>query len=98
MVQFSTLSLSLPPIPNILRATSPSSQGSAIHVFLGRDPLFPVGLVGILVEWIAPLVLDYHPHRPPPAPNSSRESMIRRSYCTTEEIEQGRGGTYHDLD
>ena len=66
MVQFSTLSLSLPPIPNILRATSPSSQGSAIHVFLGRDPLFPVGLVGILVEWIAPLVLDYHPPRPPP--------------------------------
>ena len=45
MVQFSTLSLSLPPIPNILPATSPSSQGSAIHVFL---------------------VLDYHPHPPPP--------------------------------
>ena len=66
MVQFSTLSLSLPPIPNILRATSPSSQDSAIHVFLGRDPLFLVGLVGILVEWIAPLVLDYHPHAPPP--------------------------------
>ena len=37
MVQFSTLSLSLPPIPNILQATSPSSQGSAIHVFLVLD-------------------------------------------------------------
>ena len=37
MDQFSTLSLSLPPIPNILRATSPSSQGSAIHVFLVLD-------------------------------------------------------------
>ena len=37
MVQFSTLSVSLPPIANILRATSPSSQGSAIHVFLVLD-------------------------------------------------------------
>ena len=37
MVQFSTLSLSLPPIPNILRAPSPSSQGSAIYVFLVLD-------------------------------------------------------------
>ena len=69
MVQFSTLSLSLPPIPNILRATSPSSQGSAIHVFL---------------------VLDYHPTLRPPT--SSRESMIRCSYCITEEIKQGGVG------
>ena len=37
MVQFSTLFLSLPPIPNILRAPSPSSQGSAIDVFLVLD-------------------------------------------------------------
>ena len=37
MVQFSTLSLSLPPIHDILRATFPSSEGSSMHVFLVLD-------------------------------------------------------------
>ena len=37
MVQFSTLSLSLPPIPNFFQATSPISQGSAIQVYLVLD-------------------------------------------------------------
>ena len=37
MVQFSTLSLSLLPIHDILRATFPSSEGSSMHVFLVLD-------------------------------------------------------------
>ena len=37
MVQFSTLSLSLSPIPNFFQATSQISQGSAIQVYLVLD-------------------------------------------------------------
>ena len=78
MVQFSTLSLSLPPIPYFFQATSQISQGSAIQVYL---------------------VLDYTPTLPPPTlPEKVWLDAVWCSYCITEEIEQGRGGTYRDLD
>ena len=73
MVQFCIMSLSLPPIPNILQATLPELTG--------------------LYNTRISSSLDYTP--PPPY---SRESKIKRSYCIAEEIKQGRGGTYRDLD
>ena len=77
MVQFCIMSLSLPPIPNILRATL-------------------LGLTRFL-QYTDLSACTFRLHPPPPPP-SSRESMIKCSYCIAEQIKQGRGGTYRDLD